>query len=218
MSVPPSGEPPRLFDLRWEPRETHVPAEARELARRKQLRFTTEEAAVTSVSPGPTADLLDLFERATNPEDPRELLELFLSRVESRVTAANVVPGREGRAEAWRSTRRRRTVTAAEVMASHSTVVLVKELFNAYFRDDLYGDLRRDDSIILSSGSVDEELYGLPGPMRDCIGYAIQRDWYGYSDSRGRDASREALAPSRPAWPESPMTSATSVSDSAGPR
>ena len=188
-----SGGVTPLFELGWEPRDAELPAEASELARQKRLKAADDGSARMSVDPGPNADFIDLFERAANPEDPKELLKLFLSRVESRV-ASGPVPGRESLADSWRAARRKRTVTAEEVMASPSSVMLVKGLFNAYFRDDLYGALRRDDTIILSSGSVDEELYGLPGPMRDCIGYAVQRDWYGYSDSRGRDAAREALA------------------------
>ena len=156
-----SGGVTPLFELGWEPRDVELPAEASELARQKRLKAADDGSARMSVDPGPNADFIDLFERAANPEDPKELLKLFLSRVESRV-ASGPVPGRESLADSWRAARRKRTVTAEEVMASPSSVMLVKGLFNAYFRDDLYGALRRDDTIILSSGSVDEELYGLP--------------------------------------------------------
>jgi aspartate/methionine/tyrosine aminotransferase len=54
--------------------------------------------------------------------------------------------------------------------------------------------IRSDDHIILSSGSVDHSLYSLPAVLKDCLHYALHRDWYGYSDSRGRLPTRDALA------------------------
>lgn len=69
-----------------------------------------------------------------------------------------------------------------------------EELFNWFFRDDLYGELRSDNTRLLSSGSVDEEVWGLPAALKDCVRYALDRDWYGYSDSRGRVPAREAIA------------------------
>lgn len=184
-------EHPCLFQLGWESRRIELPGEVSDLARRKRLRQHTAPADQRRVDPRPGADLVALFEHAADPEDTDELVRLFLSRVEGRVAVP--APGRAHRAELWQQARRRRTVSADEVLSSPATIGLVKELFNVYFRDDLYGDLRADHTVILSSGSVDEELFGLPGPMRDCVGYALQRDWYGYSDSRGRDAARRSL-------------------------
>lgn len=183
---------PRLFQLEWDPRRIDLPAEVGDLAKRKRLR-PRAAADQPMVDPRPGADLLSLFEHATDPNDVGELVRLFLSRVEARLSGPPA-RGRDEGGEYWANARRRRNVTVDEVLESAATIGFVKELFNVYFRDDLYGDLRADGTIILSSGSVDEELFGLPGPLRDCVGYAVQRDWYGYSDSRGRDASREALA------------------------
>ncbi|WNV84988.1 pyridoxal phosphate-dependent aminotransferase [Umezawaea sp. Da 62-37] len=133
--------------------------------------------------------LIDLYSRVSDPTDPLALRDLFLSRVE-----AEVVGGRREVADLWRSSRPRRTVTGDEVLGSRATVRFVKELFNSYFRDDLYGRLRSDRHLILSSGSVDETCFGLPATLRSCLSYAVDRDWYGYSDSRGRRATREAIA------------------------
>jgi aspartate/methionine/tyrosine aminotransferase len=133
--------------------------------------------------------VIDLFEKVNDPDDPLALRDLFLARVEAELPA-----GRSEVAQTWSAARRRRTVTADEVTHSRTTVRFVKELFNAYFRDDLYGRLRSDSHVILSSGSVDETVFGLPEALRACIEYAVDRDWYGYSDSRGRRPSREAVA------------------------
>jgi aspartate/methionine/tyrosine aminotransferase len=54
--------------------------------------------------------------------------------------------------------------------------------------------LRSQAEVILSSGSADEAVFGLPEPLKACIAFAMSRDWYGYSDSRGRLACREAVA------------------------
>ncbi|WP_338597090.1 aminotransferase class I/II-fold pyridoxal phosphate-dependent enzyme [Saccharopolyspora sp. SCSIO 74807] len=135
--------------------------------------------------------VLEVFERANDPEDPFELRDLWLGRVESELGGHSHRPML---AERWRSARKRRGVDGAEVLASTTTVRFVKELFNWYFRDDLYGDLRRDDLIILSGGSVDEVAWGLPQTVKECLRYALDRDWYGYSDSRGRFNARDAVA------------------------
>ncbi len=134
---------------------------------------------------------LEVFERAAEPEDPFELLRLWLGRVESEL-------GKHGRrpelVEHWRASRVRRRLQPEDVLTSRATVRFVKELFNWYFREDLYGDLQSDQNLILSSGSVDEELWGLPETVKDCLRYALARDWYGYSDSRGRTPTLAAIA------------------------
>ncbi len=79
-------------------------------------------------------------------------------------------------------------------LSDRTKVFLVKELFNVYFRDQLYGKYRSDDNIILSSGAVDHELYSLPESLKFFIRYALDRDWYGYSDCLGRQQTREAVA------------------------
>lgn len=141
----------------------------------------------------PTIDdrTLDVFARAINPDDPFELRDLWLGRVECEMDRRHIRPEL---ASKWSNSRVLRTVDAQQVLTSCATVRFVKELFNWFFRDDLYGKLRSSDNIILSSGSVDEEEWGLPETLKSCIRYAISRDWYGYSDSRGREPAREAIA------------------------
>ncbi|MGH8931685.1 MAG: pyridoxal phosphate-dependent aminotransferase [Egibacteraceae bacterium] len=134
---------------------------------------------------------MEIYERAQNPQDPFELRDLWLSRVEGELGGH---ARRPWLAERWRSTSVRRSVHTDEVLCSRATVRFVKELFNWYFRDDLYGELRCDDAIILSSGSVDEEAWGLPETLKECMRFALDRDLYGYSDSRGRIPTREAIA------------------------
>lgn len=184
---------PRLFMLGWDPREVQLPDDVARLADEKRRRAAVGDDDSAEVNPEPGPDLLEVFDRAIDPLDVNELTKLFLGRVEARLDRGPT-PSRAPLAERWLSSRPKRSMTVDEIMSSPATVGLVKSLFNAYFRDDLYGEFRRDETVILSSGAVDEELFGLPGPLRDSIGYAVERDWYGYSDSRGRDATREALA------------------------
>ncbi len=135
--------------------------------------------------------ILELFRVARDPGDPFELRDLYLSGVEAQL------PRDERRACAgapWADRKLRRDVTPAEVLASRALPRMVKELFNYFFRDDLYGRFRSADHLVLSSGSVDEEHYGLPHALKHTISYALDRDWYGYSDSRGRVPAREAVA------------------------
>lgn len=73
-------------------------------------------------------------------------------------------------------------------------VDVVKRLFDHYFRDDLYGHYASKSPIILSSGSFDESLFGMPEALKSCMRYSLSRNWYGYSDSLGIDVTREALA------------------------
>lgn len=148
-------------------------------------------ADTTALDFGPDAYMIDLYERAPDPSDPLQLRDLYLGRVEDTLGARSTRPEL---AEAWRGSRRRRRVDPDDILTSRATVRFTKEMFNFYFRDDLYGSLRSPDSLILSSGSVDEEEWGLPTAIKRCITYALTRDWYGYSDSRGREPAREAIA------------------------
>ena len=140
----------------------------------------------------PTVDdrMLEIFRRAADPNDPIELRDLWLGRVECET--GRIL--RPKQAELWRTSHARRSFLADEVFNSRAAVRFVKEMFNAYFRDDLYGELRSVDNLILSSGSVDEQEFGLPEVLKACVRYALDRDWYGYSDSRGRTSAREAIA------------------------
>jgi aspartate/methionine/tyrosine aminotransferase len=143
------------------------------------------------LDPGPDERLLEVFARAQDPQDPHELCDLFIGRVEAELGQHATRPEL---AAAWRTQPLRRTVDADEVLSGRHTVRFVKELFNFYFRDDLYGALRSQADVILSGGAVDEERWGLPVTLKACISYALDRDWYGYSDSRGRDSARDAVA------------------------
>ncbi|MGY0236076.1 pyridoxal phosphate-dependent aminotransferase [Longispora urticae] len=135
--------------------------------------------------------MLEVYRRATDPDDPFELRDLWLGRVEHELGPHS---RRSELAELWRSSRVRRNVEPADVLRSRATARFVKELFNSYFRDDLYGELRPQAQIVLSGGAVDEQEWGLPETLKECIRFALERDWYGYSDSRGRLPAREAIA------------------------
>lgn len=78
--------------------------------------------------------------------------------------------------------------------ASRSAIMLVKKLFNYYFRHDLYGPHRVKDFHVLSSGSLHEPTFGLTPALKRCLQIALDNNWYGYSDSRGRFNAREAVA------------------------
>ncbi|HEU0298653.1 MAG TPA: pyridoxal phosphate-dependent aminotransferase [Longimicrobium sp.] len=172
-SLPPS----RRLDL---PEAAHAAARARPPAGGDGTFLTTVDER-----------MLEVFARARNPGDPFELRDLWLGRVEHELGADAQRPAM---AEQWRASRPRQRMDADEILSSRATVRFVKELFNWFFRDDLYGVLRPSARYILSSGSVDEEAWGLPETLKECIRYALERDWYGYSDSRGRVPAREAIA------------------------
>src|SRR5205823_5514896 len=149
----------------------------------RHLRCAGPPSHADEVSMGfqPAPSMLELFERAENPEDPFELRDLYLGRVEAHMGAIGT---RADLAVRWKAATKKRTVDVAEVLHSRATARFVKETFNSFFRDDLYGSLRADDQLILSTGAVDEEAWGLPATIKDCIVFALDRDWYGYSDSR----------------------------------
>ncbi|MGH3185678.1 MAG: pyridoxal phosphate-dependent aminotransferase [Streptosporangiaceae bacterium] len=135
--------------------------------------------------------VLDVYARASDPDDPFELRDLWLARVEHELGPHAC---RLDLAERWRGSRVRRRVQPDDVLNSRATVRFVKELFNWFFRNDVYGDLRPQAQLILSGGAVDEEAWGLPETLKQCVRFALDRDWYGYSDSRGRVPTREAVA------------------------
>ena len=163
------------------------PAEAEEAARCTRELDHARETFVPVVD----ERMLEVYNHARDPNDPLELRDLWLGRVECELGRH---AHRASLAKRWHETSKLRQMSPAEVLSSRATVRFVKELFNFFFRDDLYGDLRANDHLILSSGSVDEVAWGLPETLKECIRYALERDWYGYSDSRGRSAVREAIA------------------------
>ncbi|WP_080599166.1 MULTISPECIES: pyridoxal phosphate-dependent aminotransferase [Sorangium] len=182
-----AGQAPQLFARAPRARAFDLPDEAHEAARRARSLGDFDDTFV------PTVDerMLDVYARAKNPDDPIELRDLWLGRVEHELGRH---AHRPSLAERWRAATLRRQVHPSEVLTSRATVRFIKELFNWFFRDDLYGELRSDDHIILSSGSVDEQAWGLPEALKDCVRFALERDWYGYSDSCGRRPAREAVA------------------------
>lgn len=168
-----------------------TPSDLPDAAYQAAARVGAIRYARDSYVPGLDPHVLEVFERARDPRDAFELRDLWLGRIEHQVG----IPGhRPGLVEQWRGSWRRRAVEPEEVLTSRATVRFVKELFNWFFREDLYGDLRDSAQVILSSGSVDEERWGLPRAFKACVTYALERDWYGYSDSRGRVPAREAVA------------------------
>jgi aspartate/methionine/tyrosine aminotransferase len=150
-----------------------------------------QERTISSYVPHVDERLLDIFARAQNPEDPFELRNLWLGRVECEARGGD---DRSKFAIGWRRSQVRRALDSHAVLSSRATTRFVKELFNSFFRDDLYGRFRTQAKVILSSGSVDEVAFGLPEPLKACVRFALARDWYGYSDSRGREVCREAIA------------------------
>lgn len=135
--------------------------------------------------------LLSTLELASAETPPRELVELYIGHVEAELGPD---AHRPHLADRRRRAPRRREADPRTALSDPQYTGLVKEVFNFYFRDDVYGDLRDDATIILSSGSADEELYGLPESLKVSMRDAVDRDLYGYSDSRGRLSAREAVA------------------------
>lgn len=171
-----------LFDDMPAPRPAHIPAQRR-------------PAALPSTVPpgfggGPLEELRRAFERAADPADVRELLRLFVGEVESSAPPIGLPDARR----AWSLSRRRRTLSSRDLLDQPALPRLVKSVFDFYFRDDLYGHWADTEPIVLSSGSYDETVFGLPESLKDCIRFALERNWYGYSDSLGRTSAREALA------------------------
>lgn len=177
----------QLFDSVPRRRCLGLPDDAYETARRAYGLVNVRDV----FSPNVDERMLDVYARARNPTDPFELRDLWLGRVEHELGPHSRRPAL---AEQWCATKVHRTVEPAGVLSSRATVRFVKELFNWFFRDDVYGELRDDTHLILSSGSVDEEAWGLPETLKRCIRFALERDWYGYSDSRGRLPARQAIA------------------------
>ncbi|MEU9123228.1 pyridoxal phosphate-dependent aminotransferase [Streptomyces sp. NPDC048506] len=151
----------------------------------------TYRTAEDSFAPAVDERTLEVFRRARNPEDPLELRDLWLGRVEHEL-------GRHGSrpwlAERWRGRAPRRDVTAEEVLSSGATVAFVHELFRWFFREECTDDTPSAPELSLLPDSVAACASELPQTVRDCISYALKRDWYGYSDSCGRIPAREALA------------------------
>lgn len=149
-----------------------VESQARELPS-----WPTGDTACGELHPGVGEVLRTVYASTPDPDDPLSLRDTYLD-------LALGGPARPTR----------RVADDEEILGSRAVIRFAKELFNYYFRDDLYGRRRDESNIVLSSGSVDEGLFGLCESLKDCVRYALDRDWYGYSDSRGRLATRQAIA------------------------
>ncbi len=143
----------------------------------------------SAFSPEPDDTLLEVMRRVDDPTDPRAIRDLYLSFVETHEPAPD-----KALSAAWLASRPLRQIDTEMVLSSTAIVAFVKQLFNTFFRDDLYGRRRNADTLMLSSGSVHEEIFGLTSVGKAAVHYALARDWYGYSDSRGRVNARAAIA------------------------
>jgi aspartate/methionine/tyrosine aminotransferase len=139
----------------------------------------------------PLAELRGVFERADDPGDADTMLRLFVGQVES---TAPPLGGRRLDQRLWSRSRPRRALSTRELLGQRTAPRLLKSIFDFYFRDDLYGHWADGGPIVLSSGSFDETVFGLPESLKACIRFALDRNWYGYSDSLGRTSARSALA------------------------
>lgn len=138
----------------------------------------------------PFVECADVLARVEDLSSEEEIFRLMVGRAEAAGTARLLA----GAAEGWRLAPIRRELSDEDVSKLDALPRAFKLLFNYYFRDDLYGHWIGRDPIILSSGSFDERAFGLPGVLDECIRFALDRNWCGYSNSCGRDATREALA------------------------
>ncbi|GAB1644050.1 pyridoxal phosphate-dependent aminotransferase [Krasilnikovia sp. MM14-A1259] len=182
----------------WQDRPTSGDGLFDTLAVRRPETAPVRRTALRTAPPVPEAlvmsglsELHGVFDHAVDPADPAELLRLFVGDVESSAPPI----GRFGRhRREWAAATLRRRLPHARLLAQPAMPQLVKSVFDFYFRDDLYGHWDQRSPIVLSSGSYDETLFGLPESLKNCIRYALNNNWYGYSDSLGRTSAREALA------------------------
>jgi aspartate/methionine/tyrosine aminotransferase len=124
--------------------------------------------------------IAEAYRRAPAPLTPLGLRDTFLTLVEHELDGGRPAPWGPADDE--------------DVLSHAATSGFVKELFNTFFRDELYGRYRDDSHVIFSSGSPHEPTFPLSDSLKSCVRMALDRDWYGYSDSRGRIASRQAIA------------------------
>lgn len=139
-----------------------------------------------------TTNLVEIYEKVPALDSGVQLLKLFLGREEKKLKLSN--PLYPEYTNLWNNARRRRTVTPQEILGLTSTSKFIKELFNCYFRDEVYGKLYSRDNIIMSGGSSSEETFGIPQVLKECLTFALHKNWYGYSSSLGRESVRDAVA------------------------
>lgn len=69
-----------------------------------------------------------------------------------------------------------------------------KEIFDYFFRYDVYGALRKDDTVHLSRGVNDPNYFFPPAFVKVGLNFAAENDWFGYSDSLGHRETRTRIA------------------------
>ncbi len=97
-------------------------------------------------------------------------------------------------ADSISETTRRWRSTLAEPAYRKIPLENLKEVFDYYFRYDLYGAFENVDTLILSSGSKELPFYTPPAGIRLSLDVANRNVWFGYSDSLGHTETREAIA------------------------
>jgi aspartate/methionine/tyrosine aminotransferase len=70
----------------------------------------------------------------------------------------------------------------------------LKGIFDLYFQKDLYGSLRDDSTLILSSGAKELPFFSPPAGVRVALDVANRNTWFGYSDSLGHIETRTVVA------------------------
>lgn len=133
--------------------------------------------------------LREILERVSDIDSAEEIFQLIIGQSEVAVGDEKTVF-----ALAWRRSSARRQVSVSEAGKVRALPEALKRLFDYYFRDDLYGRWIENSPVIMSSGSFDESVYGMSAALKSCINFALSNNWYGYSDSRGREQTREAIA------------------------
>ena len=69
-----------------------------------------------------------------------------------------------------------------------------KEIFDYFFRYDVYGALRKDSTVHLSRGVNDPNYFFPPAFVKVGLNVASENDWFGYSDSLGHRDTRFKIA------------------------
>ena len=135
--------------------------------------------------------LTDIASCVEDISDPFAWRDLYLGFVESSVTYQGTRPQL---LQLWNERRSHRVIDSLKVENYPAFIPFLKELFNWYFQKDLYGDYYSEQNIILSSGSVAQSSFPLSRGVKSMIGRSLDMDWYGYSDSCGRESCREAIS------------------------
>jgi aspartate/methionine/tyrosine aminotransferase len=138
------------------------------------------KASPGSLFAGPAlGELAAAARNASDPRDAASIFAAFIANIERGGCGGGLTGGQR---------------VPAELGMNPAVPGVIKRLFDYYFRVDLYGTQIHRDPVVLSSGSFDESEFGLPESLKDCIRFSLSRNWYGYSDSLGRNSARIALA------------------------